>query len=101
MNQVLDEVAIYQRLKRQDSKTLASFDYFSGELLIAMRIYRGKTQSDLATILGVSQAQVSRDEKNCYHGVSVSKYRQIVHKLGFHLTSKIKVLDFDGDLKRA
>jgi len=53
-----------------------------GKALIAIRIARGLTQKDLADALGVSQAQVSRDEKNDYHGITQERHARVLTALG-------------------
>ena len=42
-----------------------------GLFLIPLRIKQGWTQTELAKQLGVPQSQISRDERNEYHGVSL------------------------------
>ena len=44
-----------------------------GRLLIALWIAKGLTQRELAERLEVSETQVSRDERNEYHGVTRAK----------------------------
>jgi DNA-binding XRE family transcriptional regulator len=52
-----------------------------GLSLIALRLARGLTQRQLAERLGVNEAQVSRDEKNEYHGISVDRAQRIIDAL--------------------
>jgi DNA-binding XRE family transcriptional regulator len=52
-----------------------------GLSLIALRIAKGLTQRQLAERLGVNEAQVSRDEKNEYHGVSVERAQRVINAL--------------------
>ncbi len=70
--QTKDEVASYERLKRGEFDELQNFSGI-GRLLIALRIAKGLTQRELAERLEVSEMQVSRDERNEYHGVTRAK----------------------------
>jgi transcriptional regulator with XRE-family HTH domain len=49
--------------------------------LIALRLARGLTQRQLAERLGVNEAQVSRDESNEYHGISVQRAQRTIDAL--------------------
>lgn len=57
-----------------------------GLLLIALRIKNGLTQSELASRLGVSPSQVSRDENNDYHAVSTETVKKILKALDEKIT---------------
>ena len=70
--QIKEEVASYERLKRGEFDELQNFAGI-GRLLIALRIAKGLTQRELAGRLEVSETQVSRDERNEYHGVTVGR----------------------------
>jgi transcriptional regulator with XRE-family HTH domain len=63
---------------------------FVGKLLVALRIYRGYSQKELADRLGVKPSQVSLDEKNEYMNVTHKKLLQTLHALGFDLELKVK-----------
>jgi DNA-binding XRE family transcriptional regulator len=52
-----------------------------GLSLIALRIARGLTQRQLAERLGINEAQVSKDERNEYHGVSVERAQRVLDAL--------------------
>ena len=65
--QLVEEVEWYERVCRRDFETIHTLNAI-GRLLIAARIANGLTQQGLAERLGVSAAQVSRDERNDYHG---------------------------------
>ncbi len=60
-----------------------------GRLLIALRIYSGMTQKALADRLGVSEAQVSRDERNEYHGITIDKAQRVLDALHASLTTTV------------
>lgn len=48
------------------------------------------SQKELADRLGVSEAQVSRDERNEYHGITVERVRRILDALG--VTTDLRVV---------
>jgi transcriptional regulator with XRE-family HTH domain len=58
--------------------------------LVALRIYRGYSQKELADRLGVKPSQVSLDEKNEYTNVTHRKLLQTLHALGFDLELRVK-----------
>lgn len=84
--QLKEEVEAYERLKRGDFGTLYSLNSI-GRWLIGLRIAKGWTQTKLADRLEVTQAQVSKDESNEYHGISVERAQKILEV--FH--TKIRV----------
>jgi len=57
-----------------------------GLSLIALRIAKGLTQRQLAERLGVNEAQVSKDEMNEYHGISVERAQRVIDALGGSVT---------------
>ena len=63
-----------------------------GRILIGVRISLGITQKELADRLNVTEAQVSRDERNEYHGVTLEKAQRVIDALG--VTIKSTVEDF-------
>ena len=63
------EIERYERIKRAEFHVLRNLERF-GELLIAVRIYLGMTQAELAERLSVDPSVVCRDERNEYHGVT-------------------------------
>jgi ribosome-binding protein aMBF1 (putative translation factor) len=58
-----------------------------GRTLVALRIALGLTQRELAERLGVHESQVSRDERNEYHAVTVDRASRILDALGVDLRS--------------
>jgi DNA-directed RNA polymerase specialized sigma subunit len=79
--QLVEVVEWYERVRRRDFETIHSLKAI-GRLLIAARIANDLTQQELAARLGVSQAQVSRDERNEYHGITVERAQLILDRLG-------------------
>ncbi len=88
--QLEEEVAAYERLKRGDLGELENL-HGLGRTLVALRIALGLTQRQLAERLEVNESQVSRDERNEYHGVTVDRASRILDALGVNLKSA-----FDG-----
>ena len=89
--QIKEEVASYERMKRGEFDELQNFAGI-GRLLIALRIAKGLTQRELAERLEVSETQVSRDERNEYHGVTVERANRILEALGVEVTSAVASL---------
>jgi DNA-binding XRE family transcriptional regulator len=86
--QLIDEVESYKRLKRGEFQALKNFEGL-GQLLIALRIYKGFTQSQLAQTLGIDASQISRDERHEYHGITVEHASRILEALGVELQSSV------------
>jgi DNA-binding XRE family transcriptional regulator len=87
--QVAEEVESYERLQRGDVGELENL-HGLGRLLIAMRIARGLTQRDLAEKLGVHETQISRDERNEYHGVTVERASRILDTLEADVRTSVR-----------
>lgn len=79
--QLREDVEWYERVRRGYFETIHNLAGL-GRLLIALRIAAGLSQKDLADRLGVSEAQVSRDERNEYHGITIERARRILEVLG-------------------
>lgn len=56
-----------------------------GNLLIRLRIGSGLSQKELAERLKVHESQVSRDERNDYHGITFERASRILEALGMDL----------------
>ena len=93
--QIKEEVASYERLKRGEFNELQNFSGI-GRLLIALRVAKGLTQRELAERLAVSETQVSRDERNEYHGVTVDRANRILEALEVQVTSAVSSLGQSG-----
>jgi ribosome-binding protein aMBF1 (putative translation factor) len=90
--QLKEEVESYERLMRGEFDELRNFEGV-GRLLIAARIAKGVTQRELAERLGVHESQVSRDERNEYHGVTVERANRILETLGVELRSTVEAIE--------
>jgi DNA-binding Xre family transcriptional regulator len=90
--QLKEEVESYERLKRGEFEELRNFEGV-GRLLIALRIAKGVSQRDLAERLGVHESQVSRDERNEYHGVTVERANRILEALGAEIRSVVEAVE--------
>lgn len=88
--QLQEEVASYERLKRGEFDEVRNLRGF-GHLLIALRIARNMSQRELAEKLGVNESQVSRDERNEYHGITLERAARILDTLGFQLRTTVEV----------
>lgn len=84
--QLQEEVESYERLKRGDLGEIENLRGL-GQILVALRIARDLTQDQLATKLGVHKSQVSRDERNEYHNITVERASRILDALGVRLRS--------------
>ena len=87
--QLEDEVRWYERVRRRDFGLLENLSAL-GTTLIALRIANGLSQKELADRLGVSEAQVSRDERNEYHGITIERAQRILDAMGETLESRVE-----------
>ena len=88
--QLKEEVESYERLKRGEFAELKNLRGL-GHLLVSIRIARGISQRDLAKRLDVHESQVSRDERNEYHGISIDRASKILEALGVRLTTQVEL----------
>jgi len=84
-----NDIAWYEQAKKGKFLPLAGIESL-GKALIALRISSGLTQDEFAKKLNVSQKQVSRDEINEYHGISVDRAAAILR--AFHATLESKLV---------
>ncbi len=89
--QLEEEVKSYERLRRGDLGELQNL-HGLGRTLVALRIALGLTQRELAERLEVHESQVSRDERNEYHGITVDRASRILDALGVELRSIFRPL---------
>jgi len=85
--QLVEEIESYERLRRGDLGELVNL-HGLGRTLIALRIARGLTQRELAEKLGVHESQVSRDERNEYHGITVERATRVLDAVAVELRSR-------------
>lgn len=87
--QLEEDVEWYQRVRQRDFGTIRDLSEV-GALLIALRVANGLSQKELAEGLGVSEAQVSRDERNQYHGITVDRLQRVLDAMGETLILQIE-----------
>ena len=87
--QLKEEVESYERLRRGEFEELWNF-HGVGQLLVALRITQGISQRELAERLGVHESQVSRDERNEYHGVTVERAQRVLDALEVEVRSMVE-----------
>ena len=88
--QLQEEVESYERLKRGEFEELKNLRGL-GHLLISLRIAKGISQRELASRLGVHESQVSRDERNEYHGITLERAGRILDALKVTLHTKVEM----------
>lgn len=88
--QLEEEVESYERLKRGEFEEIRNLRGL-GQLLISLRIARGFSQRELAERVGVHESQISRDERNEYHGITLERAARILDTLGVDLRSTVEV----------
>lgn len=88
--QLEEEVQTYERLKRGQFEDISNLRGL-GQLLVSLRIARGLTQRQLAQKLGVHESQVSRDERNEYHGITLERASRIMEALGADVRSRVEL----------
>ncbi len=95
--QLVEEVESYERLKRGDIAELMNL-HGLGHAIVALRIALGLSQRELAERLRVHESQVSRDERNEYHGITVERASRILDALGVRLRSAFEhpIIQQDG-----
>lgn len=86
--QLREEVEYYENLKRGKFPNLQNLKGL-GVLLVSLRIARGMSQRELAAKLEVHESQVSRDERNEYHGITVERAIKILEALGVQLQTTV------------
>ncbi|MBH8587133.1 helix-turn-helix domain-containing protein [Thermoactinomyces sp. CICC 10520] len=97
-DQMKFEVEEYERVKRGefDHETVPMHEL--GSHLVKLRIWKGITQSELAKRLGISQPQISKDERNEYQGISIAKANRILRALGIEKLTIIPGPDAPSEL---
>lgn len=90
--QLEEEARSYERLKRGEFEEVLNLRGL-GQLLVSLRIARGLTQRQLADKLGVHETQVSRDERNEYHGVTLERATRMLEALGVEVHSRVELTE--------
>ena len=88
---LLEEVHVYESLKRGDLRAVGRLDGL-GQQLVGLRIAKGLTQRELAEKLGVHESQVSRDERNEYHGLTLERANKILEAFGVRLVTSYETV---------
>ena len=89
--QLKEEVHSYERLKRGEFDELHNL-HGLGQLLVALRVAQGVSQRQLAERLAVHESQVSRDERNEYHGITVERAQRVLEALGVEVRTTVDKL---------
>lgn len=87
--QLIEEAKWYEQVKSGHFRPTEYVDQI-GSLLIGLRIHKGLTQKQLAEFLGVPESQVSRDEKNEYHGITVERAQKVLEALKAAIEIRVK-----------
>lgn len=90
--QLKAEVDYYERIKRGSFNPIYKLTDI-GKTLVAYRIYLNMPQIELAKRLNVSEAQVSRDERNEYYGATTEKIETVIQALGMKATINIEIAE--------
>ncbi len=88
-DQLAEEIDAYERLRRGEFGALPNLRGL-GSLLVGLRIASGLTQRELASRLGVHESQVSRDERNEYHNLTLERASRILDALGVELRTVVE-----------
>ena len=95
--QLREEVECYEKLKRGEFDELESLRGL-GHLLISLRIARNVSQRELARRLSVHESQVSRDERNEYHGITLERASLILDALDVKLRTTVELTPSAAEL---
>lgn len=87
--QLDEEIAWYENVRRRNFPVIHRLTEI-GRLLIALRIANGLNQQQFAEQIGVSEAVVSRDERNEYHGITVERAQRILDALQESISSTVE-----------
>lgn len=79
--QLRESIDEYEHIRGGELPSIASLGDL-GPALVAARVAAGVTQRELAVRLGVHESQVSRDEKNDYHGVTIERAAKVLATVG-------------------
>ena len=85
-----EEIEDYERLQRGQFDEIVNLRGI-GVLLVRLRIAAGLSQKELAERLKVDPSQVSRDERNDYHGVALDRACRVLEALGADIRSVVEI----------
>jgi DNA-directed RNA polymerase specialized sigma subunit len=88
-DQLEEEITWYENVRRRNFPVIRRLTQI-GQLLIALRIAKGLSQRQFAEALGISEAVVSRDERNEYHGITVERAQRILDALHESVTTRVE-----------
>lgn len=88
--QLKEEVASYERLKRGEFDDLENLRGL-GHLLVSLRIAQGISQREVANRLDVHDSQISRDERNEYHGITLERAAKVLEALDVRLKTHVEI----------
>jgi hypothetical protein len=89
--QLQEEVETYEQLKRGELGGELTSLRSLGHSLICLRIAADVSQAELAKRLDVDPSQVSRDERNEYHGITIDRAAKIIDALGAKLQLRFEL----------
>lgn len=95
--QIQEEIEWFDNVRRGHLGSISSLTDI-GKLLIGLRVYHGYSQRELADLLNVSEALVSRDERNEYHGITVERAQRIIDAMNGQVSASIQARDDDLQL---
>jgi len=82
LEQSCQDVELYRRLKDRDVSALQGLPI--NRQLIALRIFLGISQTELASRLGIARPEVVREEKNEYPDLTVQRFQQLLQAMGLY-----------------
>jgi len=88
---LIEEIQVYESLKRGDLRAVGRLDGL-GQQLVGLRIAKGLSQRELAEKLGVHESQVSRDERNEYHGLTLERANKTLEAFGLRLVTSYETV---------
>jgi DNA-binding XRE family transcriptional regulator len=81
LQNIENDIQWYERAKKGNIPLDENLETI-GRILVALRIAKDLTQEELAKKLDITQAQVSQDENDEYHGISVERVKKILAVFG-------------------
>lgn len=85
-----DRIDLFERVRAGDLSMFVTLEHV-GKALIAARLARGLSQRKFADLIGVHESQVSRDERNEYHGVVRERLSDLMAALGLQLQGRFRL----------